>query len=98
MKTVDIFEEEDIILLDNGNKKKANKIMNLDKINNKNIFLIEKEAIEGDTAVCNLASLNLSKINRIEDIERVVPIAIRMLDNVIDINFYPISKAKKNKL
>jgi ribonucleotide reductase alpha subunit len=48
----------------------------------------------GETAVCNLASVNLSKINSREDISRVVPIAIRMLDNVIDLNYYPIESAK----
>ena len=54
-----------------------------------------KEKIDGDTAVCNLASVNLSRINTKEDIQRVVPIAIRMLDNVIDLNFYPLRKKVK---
>jgi ribonucleoside-diphosphate reductase alpha chain len=53
---------------------------------------------EGETAVCNLASINLSKINTKEDIERVVPTAIRMLDNVIDLNFYPIKSTKVTNL
>ena len=47
-----------------------------------------------ETAVCNLGSLNLKYFVKNgafdkELIARVVPIAIRMLDNVIDINFYP---------
>ena len=54
--------------------------------------------MDGKTAVCNLASINLSKINTKEDIERVVPIAIRMLDNVIDLNFYPNRKVKVTNL
>ena len=58
------------------------------------VFNVEKEKIDGNTAVCNLASVNLSRINTIEDIERVVPIAVRMLDNVIDLNFYPLKKVK----
>jgi ribonucleoside-diphosphate reductase alpha chain len=37
----------------------------------------------------------LSKINTQEDLARVVPIATRMLDNVIDLNFYPLAKVKK---
>ncbi|CCF81956.1 Ribonucleotide reductase of class Ia (aerobic),alpha subunit [Helicobacter bizzozeronii CCUG 35545] len=53
---------------------------------------------EGTLAVCNLASLNLSKINTPKDLERVVPIAVRMLDNVIDLNFYPTAKAKNTNL
>ena len=58
------------------------------------VFNVEKEKIDGNTAVCNLASVNLSRINTKEDIERVVPIAVRMLDNVIDLNFYPLKKVK----
>jgi ribonucleoside-diphosphate reductase alpha chain len=46
-----------------------------------------------ETAVCNLGSLNMSQLE-FDDIKRVVPIAIRALDNVIDGNFYPSDKAK----
>lgn len=42
------------------------------------------------TILCNLASLNLSKVYTKEDLERVVPIVCRMLDNVIDLSTYPI--------
>lgn len=49
---------------------------------------------EEETAVCNLGSINLT--NYIKDgkfdkelVAKVVPTAIRMLDNVVDINFYP---------
>ena len=62
------------------------------------VFIVEKEKIDGDTAVCNLASINLSRINTKYDIERVVPIAVRMLDNVIDLNFYPLRKVKMTNL
>jgi ribonucleoside-diphosphate reductase alpha chain len=48
----------------------------------------------GDTVVCNLSSLNLGKINSDEDLERIIPIQLRMLDNVIDMNFYPIKEAE----
>ena len=57
-----------------------------------------KKVAEGNIAVCNLASINLSKINTRADIERVVPIAIRMLDNVIDLNFYPLLATKRTNL
>ena len=60
--------------------------------------MVEKERADGDTAVCNLASINLSRINTKEDIERVTPTAIRMLDNVIDLNFYPLRKVKATNL
>jgi ribonucleotide reductase alpha subunit len=62
-------------------------------------FIEKNEKVgEGETAVCNLASINLSKIHKREDIERVVPVAIRMLDNVIDLNFYPIEATKYTNL
>jgi len=92
------FEEEEIVKLDNGIKKEAKFITALDSINGKKIWIVDKAKIDGETAVCNLASVNLSKINTDEDIARVVPIAIRMLDNVIDLNFYPVAKVKKTNL
>ena len=50
----------------------------------------------GDFVVCNLASLNLGRI-RVEDEEEVQDIvksAMRALDNVIDLNFYPVPYAE----
>ena len=54
---------------------------------------------QDETAVCNLGSINLR--NHITDgkldvkkIEETVQVAVRMLDNVIDINFYPTDEAK----
>ncbi|WP_323660060.1 ribonucleoside-diphosphate reductase subunit alpha [Aliarcobacter butzleri] len=96
--TVSTYEESDLVVVDGGVTKKANKVSALDSINGKRVFIVEKEKIDGDTAVCNLASINLSKINTKEDIERVVPTAIRMLDNVIDLNFYPLRKVKATNL
>ncbi len=56
-----------------------------------------------ETAVCNLASLNLSNmiVNGELDEKRVretINTGIRMLDNVIDINFYPTEEARKSNL
>jgi ribonucleoside-diphosphate reductase alpha subunit len=93
--TVQVLEEDEEVSVDNGMTKPAKKITALDSLNGKQIWMVDKEKTDGETAVCNLASINLSKINTTEDIERVVPIAIRMLDNVIDLNFYPLAKVKK---
>ncbi len=56
-----------------------------------------------ETAVCNLGSINLS--NHVVDgaiddekLVRTIETAIRMLDNVIDINFYPTKEAKNSNL
>ena len=54
---------------------------------------------ESEIAVCNLGSVNL--VNHIHGgrldqahLERTVSTAVRMLDNVVDINFYAVDKAR----
>jgi len=89
------YDEHELLTVDNGTTKPAKKVTALDSLNGKQIWIVDKEKTDGDTAVCNLASVNLSKISTQEDLERVVPVAIRMLDNVIDLNFYPLAKVKK---
>jgi len=96
--SVKIYPENEDVTLDSGITKKAKKITALDSLGDKDIFIVEKEKKDGKTAVCNLASVNLSKVHTNEDIERVMPIAIRMLDNVIDLNFYPLAKVKNTNL
>lgn len=96
-----MFEEDEDVEVKQGDikiVKKAKKITSLDTINDKKVYIVEKVATFGETAVCNLASVNLSKVNTPEKIKEVVPIAIRMLDNVIDLNFYPVKKAKDTNL
>ena len=92
------YEEEEIIKVDSGIEKPAKKVTALDSIGGRQIFIVEKEKVDGATAVCNLASVNLSRINTKEDIDRIVPVAIRALDNVIDLNFYPLEKVKRTNL
>ncbi|HET7580413.1 MAG TPA: ribonucleoside-diphosphate reductase subunit alpha [Bacillales bacterium] len=48
----------------------------------------------GDFVVCNLSSLNLGRVHTKEDIERVVTCQVRMMDNVIDLNEYPVKQAE----
>lgn len=92
------LDENENVQVDSGHNKAAKKVSTLDSINGKKVYIVEKHKIDGKTAVCNLASVNLSKINSKEDIQRVVPTAIRMLDNVIDLNFYPHMKVKDTNL
>jgi len=54
-----------------------------------------------ETAVCNLGSINLERhiINGILDdalLQKTVSIAVRILDNVIDLNFYPTDEARNS--
>jgi ribonucleoside-diphosphate reductase alpha chain len=96
--SVGIYEESETITTDEGMVKGANKISSIDHLGGKSVYIVEKVAVDGQTAVCNLASINLSKINTREDIERVTPIAMRLLDNVIELNFYPVEKVKSTNL
>ncbi len=48
----------------------------------------------GDSVVCNLASINIAKVHTPEEIEKNIPIAMRILDNVITLNFFPIKEAE----
>ena len=97
----ELFEEEEDVVVNHGEikfTKKAKKITSIDEINGKKVYIVEKVAVSGKTAVCNLASVNLSKVNTPEKIAEVVPIVIRMLDNVIDLNYYPVRKTKDTNL
>ncbi|MFZ5843856.1 MAG: ribonucleoside-diphosphate reductase subunit alpha [Pseudomonadota bacterium] len=58
---------------------------------------------QDEIAVCNLGSVNL--VNHIVDgkldlvkLEKTVKTAVRMLDNVIDINFYPVPQAQNSNM
>lgn len=48
----------------------------------------------GDFVVCNLSSINLGKSVPDEALERLIPIQVRMLDNVIDLNNIPVLQAQ----
>ena len=52
----------------------------------------------GEFVVCNLASLSLGRIdvNKPEELEEITKTAVRALDNVIDLNFFPVPYAKIN--
>lgn len=62
----------------------------------------------GESAVCNLGSINLARHTRMdangrvtfdfEKLARTVRTAVRQLDRVIDLNFYPIPEAQASNL
>ena len=58
--------------------------------------IVVTQAKAGDYVVCNLASLCLGNINVDEpsEVERITSAAVRALDNVIDLNFYPVPEAE----
>lgn len=49
------------------------------------------------TAVCNLGSINLAKTNTEEDLRRVTSIAIRSMDNCIDLTVYPSKESERSQ-
>ncbi|WP_053083778.1 ribonucleoside-diphosphate reductase subunit alpha [Rubeoparvulum massiliense] len=55
---------------------------------------IMERRVSGDFVVCNLSSLNLGRVQTKEEIRRVVHLQMRMLDNVIDLNAYPVPEAR----
>ena len=58
--------------------------------------IIVEKTKPGDFVVCNLASLTLGHLDVLNDDElrHVISVVIRALDNVIDLNYYPIPFAK----
>jgi len=57
----------------------------------------------GETAVCNLGSINLARHHDghtfdFDKLARTVQVAVRQLDRVIDLNFYPIDTARASNL
>lgn len=74
-------------------------------IHNSNLCTeIELNTSSDEVAVCNLASINISEHIRADGtidhdrLESTVCTVMRMLDNVIDINFYPVEAARKANL
>lgn len=55
---------------------------------------IIKKYHAGDYVVCNLSSINLGRAVTDDVLERLIPIQVRMLDNVIDMNTLPIKQTQ----
>jgi ribonucleoside-diphosphate reductase alpha chain len=58
---------------------------------------------DGETAVCNLGSINLAQHHDgvafdFDKLAHTVQVAVRQLDRVIDLNFYPIDTARASNL
>ena len=49
----------------------------------------------GDFVVCNLSSINLGRAVPADVLARVIPIQVRMLDNVIELNTIPVRQAER---
>ena len=92
-----------MLFKDAANKKSNQK--NLGTIKSSNLCTEIIEYSDKDqTAVCNLASIGLSKFVKedksfdYEELHRITKIVTENLDKVIDINFYPIEKTRTSNL
>ena len=56
-----------------------------------NIVIVRKP---GDFVVCNLSSINLPKTVKDDVLDKLIPIQMRMLDNVIDLNSISVGQAE----
>ncbi|MEF9967934.1 MAG: ribonucleoside-diphosphate reductase subunit alpha, partial [Longicatena sp.] len=58
--------------------------------------IIVEKSKPGDFVVCNLASLSLGNlnVNDEEELAHVIQVSVRALDNVIDLNYYPLPYAQ----
>ncbi|MDD2766860.1 MAG: ribonucleoside-diphosphate reductase subunit alpha [Candidatus Moranbacteria bacterium] len=52
----------------------------------------------GDLVVCNLASINIATVYKESVIADVFPVVMRVLDNVITLNYYPVQEAKRTAM
>ena len=89
---------------DHSNKK-SNQTLNPENVIHLSNLCTEILEVSSDkeTAVCNLGSINIGNYydERTKDLDweklaRNVKIAIKFLDKVVDVNFYPIGSAKKS--
>lgn len=75
---------------------KAMEIMPYQELQIDGETIIVEKTIPGDFVVCNLASLSLGNIDvqNDEELKHIINVVVRALDNVIDLNYYPIPFAK----
>ena len=66
-------------------------------------YSLGEKTVVGETAVCNLSSINLKEHLKNGKLDydlmaKTIAVQIRMLDNVIDLNFYPTKEAANSNL
>lgn len=92
-----------ICFKDKANLRSAQTLKAGNVIHSSNLCTEILEVTAGDqTAVCNLGSLNLSsfvspgKVFDYERLKKVTAVAVKFLDRVVDLNFYPTPEAKNS--
>lgn len=89
---------------DHSNKKSNQTALKNNIIHSSNLCTeILEVTNENEVAVCNLGSVNLSKhVNNegfdFDELRRTVRLAVRILDRVIDLNFYAVPEARNSNM
>ena len=95
-----------LVFKDSANQKSNQKNLGTIKSSNLCSEIIEYSS-STETAVCNLASISLSRFVSdapdtpkfdYEELHRVACVVARNLDRVIDVNYYPTPKTKRSNL
>lgn len=60
--------------------------------------VIVTKRVPGDFVVCNLSSIHLARAVHDNVLARLIPVQVRMLDNVIELNELPIPQAKRTNM
>lgn len=76
-----------------GNEPKLHKLM-FNGVRTGNCTEVLQPTDEDHTAICNLGSLNVSRYVDEETLKKTIKIAVRALDNAIDLTVYPSKKAE----
>lgn len=85
---------KDITTLDRITLEKSNTHTEpIDEMVDTQRWLFSKKPTNGEMAVCNLGSINLSKTNKEEDIKEVTKAAVLMLNAVLDLNYIHVKDA-----
>jgi ribonucleoside-diphosphate reductase alpha chain len=114
MRARDLYARMMRVLAQTGNgwitfKDKANRACNQTATAGHTVHLSNlcTEILEvtgaGETAVCNLGSINLARHTGVDGVDfeklaHTVELAVRQLDRVIDINYYPIGSARASNM
>ena len=69
------------------------KLVGEEIVNDENGSFVLTKTDAGDMVTCNLNSVNLGRITR-EELADIIPLQIRMLDNVVTLNQFPVPEAR----
>ena len=83
------FDSSETVVTDLGIEKSVKHLNRFDYVNGDRVCSVENQIVDKKTSVCNLSSINLGKLDKIDDLEPIVKTFVRALDNTIDLNYYP---------